>query len=109
MFVSSMEYIFEGEILVIIYGWFIVFYSVVSLDLIKFFEVFVIINFVFFYFEKEFFVVGGEDFKFYKYDYNSGEELEFYKGYFGFIYCVRFSFDGEFYVSGLEDGILRLW
>lgn len=29
MFVSSMEYIFEGEILVIIYGRFIVFYSVV--------------------------------------------------------------------------------
>lgn len=35
--------------------------------------------------------------------------IEFFKGYFGFVYCVCFLLDGEFYVSGSEDGIFRLW
>lgn len=46
-----------------------------SLDPIKSFEAPATINSASLHPEKEFLVAGGEDFKLYKYDYNSGEEL----------------------------------
>ena len=109
MSVSSMEYIPEGEILVTTYGPSIAFHSAVSLDPIKCFEAPATINSASLHPEKEFLVAGGDDFKLYKYDCNSGEELESYKGHFGPIHCVRFSPDGELYASVSADGTLRLW
>lgn len=107
--VSSMEYLPDGEILVITYGKTIAFYNSLSLDLIKTVDATASIYSASLHPDKEFFVAGGDDFKLYKYDYNSKEELESYKGHFGPIHSVRFSPDGELYGSGSEDGTLRLW
>lgn len=53
----------------------IFFFFFCSLDPIKSFEAPATINSASLHPEKEFLVAGGEDFKLYKYDYNSGEEL----------------------------------
>ncbi|XP_053207518.1 serine-threonine kinase receptor-associated protein-like [Panonychus citri] len=55
------------------------------------------------------FVCGGQDFTMYKYKFDSGTEIDSFKGHFGPLHCIRFSPDGELYSSASEDGTIRLW
>ena len=61
-----------------------------SLDPVKSFEAPATINSASLHPEKEFVVAGGEDFKLYKYDYNSGEELGKLSLFFFFLRLCRY-------------------
>ncbi|CAG8500829.1 10619_t:CDS:2 [Scutellospora calospora] len=58
---------------------------------------------------KRFVAGGSSDLCVRIYDFESGKELEFYKGHHGPIHAVSYSPDGEIYATGSEDGTIRLW
>ena len=99
----------DGKILTVPHGQIVSFWDVESCELIKQFDVPTQINSASLHPTKSEFVCGGEDFKMYKYDFETGQERESFKGHFGPVHTMRYSPDGELYASGSEDGTLRLW
>mmetsp|Transcript_15627 Transcript_15627/g.27417 ORF Transcript_15627/g.27417 Transcript_15627/m.27417 type:complete len:305 (-) Transcript_15627:374-1288(-) len=59
--------------------------------------------------EKNRVVCGGRDLQVYVFDYQTGNQIESYKGHHGPVWVLRFAPAGNTFSSGADDGTIRIW
>lgn len=59
--------------------------------------------------EKNMIVAGGSDMWVHVYNADTGEEMETGRGHHGPVHCMHFSPLGDSFISGSEDGTIRIW
>ncbi|ORX89221.1 WD40 repeat-like protein [Basidiobolus meristosporus CBS 931.73] len=107
---TSLGLTIDGQSIAITFGKTIQFWDVKSYELKKSFDMEYEVSSVSLHPDHSRFVVGGtSDLWVRIYDYETGKELEVYKGHHGPVHTVSYSPDGEIYATGSEDGTIRLW
>ncbi|OZJ03325.1 hypothetical protein BZG36_04228 [Bifiguratus adelaidae] len=108
--ISSMTLSPDGELITAAAGRTAFFYDASSYELVKSYNTQHDVSSVSLHPNHSKFVVGsGTDLWVRIHDYETGKELEVYKGHHGPIHTVSYSPDGELYATGSEDGTIRLW
>ncbi|ORY53284.1 WD40 repeat-like protein [Rhizoclosmatium globosum] len=108
--VSNLRFSWDRKYIIATAGRRVFFYNAITASLEKQFDVSVDASCAALHPSELKFVVGGtKDLWVREYDFQTGSELEVYKGHHGPIHCTSFSPDGQLYATGSEDGTIRLW
>ncbi|KAL6069154.1 Serine-threonine kinase receptor-associated protein [Balamuthia mandrillaris] len=107
--ISSIELSHDSNYLTVAAGKSIYFLGANGFEVLKAFNTNFVANSASLRPDAKTFVAGGADFWAHLFDFETGEELDTFKGHHGPVHCVRFSPSGQFFASSSEDGTIRLW
>lgn len=108
--ITSMEQSADGKFITVTSGKSVYFLDAEAQTLAKCIKTQYDVSSVSLHPEHKRFVTGGSNDLWVRvYDFESGKELEVYKGHHGPVHTVSYSPDGEIYATGSEDGTIRLW
>ena len=111
--IADMELSRDGTVLTVAAGERVSFFDAATLDLLKSHQFPRLIESVSLHpttsGNEGTFIAGGTDLWVRVYDYQSGKEVECYKGHHGPVHCLRFCPTGDRFASGSDDSTIRIW